>query len=95
MVLAEQETQIARQRTHRRSEGRPEQKSLSWAIGNHNEARHLAMWLNGARKVSNLAMALRVRVQNTMYTMKEAYLGRNMLQGRHSLLDLRALLLSR
>ena len=37
-------------------------KSLSWAIGNHNEARHLAMWLNGARKISNLAMALRVRV---------------------------------
>ena len=41
----EQVTQIARQRIHQRSEGQPEQKSLSWAIEDHNEARHITAWV--------------------------------------------------
>ena len=61
-VLLEKEKQVARQRIHQRSEGRPEQQPLSWAVESHTEIRDLAVCLNGGRKVLKLPMTLRMRV---------------------------------
>ena len=70
------ETQIARQRIHRRREGQPEHEALSWAVESHDEIGDLAAWLNSARKVFEFTDGLTGSARNTMHTIRVAYLGR-------------------
>lgn len=84
MVLAKKETQIARQRIHQRTEGRPERKPSSWAVESHSDIHDLVAWSDGARKTWYISGdGLTGAGQNTVRTMKEAYLCGNLLQGRH------------